>query len=71
MSIDRPRAYRPNMQYAEEQRYGEAIHRWADQMIREIEESLAKHAEFERLYPEPDEATLASDRQSPYTPRHV
>lgn len=46
----------------EAERYGEAIHRWAEQMIGEIEESLAKHAEFARLYPDPDEPVLASDR---------
>ncbi len=39
----------PNAQ----KRYDEAIENWAAQMIREIEESLAKHAEFVRLYPEP------------------
>jgi len=25
---------------------------WTDELMEEIEESLAKHAEFERLYPE-------------------
>ncbi len=38
-----------------QQRYDEAISKWAAQMIREIEESLAKHAEFVLLYPEPAE----------------
>ena len=32
---------------------------WADELIEQIEESLAKHAEFERLYPEPE---VAADR---------
>ncbi len=45
-----------------QERYDAAIHDWAEQMLREFEESLAKHAEFDRLFPEPDEATLASDR---------
>ncbi len=38
-----------------QKRYDEAIENWAAQMIREIEESLAKHAEFVLLYPEPAE----------------
>jgi hypothetical protein len=45
-----------------QKRYDDAISKWAAQLIREAEESLAKHAEFDRLYPEPEQATLASDR---------
>ncbi len=50
------------MNAAQAQSYDDAISKWTRQMIRELEESLAKHAEFIRLYPEPEEATLASDR---------
>lgn len=32
------------------------IHGWADELVEQIEESLAKHAEFDRLYPEEEEA---------------
>lgn len=28
---------------------------WADELIEQIEESLAKHAKFQELYPEPEE----------------
>ncbi len=50
------------MDAAQAKSYDDAISKWARQMIREIEESLRKHAEFERLFPVQDEATLASDR---------
>lgn len=32
------------------------ITEWVEEMIEEVEISLWKHAEFERLYPLPDEA---------------
>lgn len=44
--------------------YDDAITKWARQMVREIEESLAKHAEFLRLYPVENDEALASDRPS-------
>ena len=37
----------------EQPRLRDYIDGWADELIEQIEASLAKHAEFERLYPAP------------------
>ncbi len=40
------------MDAAQAKSYDDALARWARQMIRELEESLSKHARFDMLYPE-------------------